>query len=140
MADQLKPEDAAPSPMTDAEYREAVSSINFTKREASEHQGEAAKLTKDFCDRHNLDKGAFTKVAQLAKMEDRHKAMAFVRGFMDGCRRMGFFDQVDAFADADLISIMEGIVAEARSGADMTAAGVATRDQEEQGAEPVAAE
>ncbi|MCA1776105.1 MAG: hypothetical protein LC676_10985 [Loktanella sp.] len=120
MAEQLKPGDAAPEAITDDEYRGAITSINYTKREAAEHQGEAAKLTKDFCDRHNIDKAAFTKVCQLAKMEDRHKALAFIRGFIDGSRRMGFFDQVDAFSDADLISVLRGIVEEAEAGKDMT--------------------
>jgi len=123
MAEQLKPEDAAPPDLTDQAYRDAVASINFTKREAAEHQGEAAKLTKDFCDRHNLDKAAFTKVTQLAKMDDQMKALAYIREFVTGCHRMGFFAQVDAFSDADLLSVLRAIIADADSGADMTAAG-----------------
>lgn len=134
MAEQLKPEDAAPPEMTDTEFREAVQSINFTKREASEHQGEAAKLTKDFCDRHNLDKAAFTKVCQLAKMEDQHKALGFIREFIIGCRRIGFFAQVDAFSDADLLSVLRQIIAEADSGGDMTRNG-AEREEEALAAE-----
>jgi len=131
MAEQLKPGDAKPKELTDADYRAAVDEINATKEQASEYQGAAAKLTKDFADKHDLDKKALTFIAQLAKRSDRQSAMGTLREVVVGARRYGFFDQVDAFADADLISVMRGIVAEADRGADMTQAGVTARDDAE---------
>lgn len=124
MADKLTP-DTEVEPrehLTDEDFREAVHSVNSQKREATEANGEAAKFTRDFCDRYHINKQAFTTVAKLSKMEDQPAALSFIRDFVIGCRRMGMFAQVDALDD--LIPAMKAIVEEAESGADMTRHGL----------------
>lgn len=120
MAEKLSPdtEVVEREHLTDDDFREAIRTVNSTKREATEANGEAAKITKDFCDRFHLNKQAFTTVAKLSRMEDVPAAHGFIRDFVIGCRRMGLFAQIDALDD--LIPAMRAIVEEAEGGADMT--------------------
>lgn len=118
MAEQLKPEDAAPAArLTREAVRSGISTINAEKSQASEYQGAAAKATQEFCDKFNLDKKAVTTVSQLAKKE-LPQAQSVLRDLIRVADLYGLFDQMDAFVDADLISTMEAIVARTRQSAD----------------------
>lgn len=117
MAKQLKPEDVHADVLTDKEFRSAIEEINSSKERAREHNGSAAKLTKDFADKHNLDPKAMTFVAQLSR-KDRQQAQTTLREVILNARRMGMFDQIDAFDD--LIPVFRQVVADADAGADMT--------------------
>ena len=113
MAEQLKP-NAKVSSLTPVKIRKGIDDINAEKAQASEYQGSAAKMTKDFAERHNLDKKALTLVAGLARKE-LTQAQASLRDILRLARLYGLFDQIDAFADADMIADLEAIIAKART-------------------------
>ena len=112
MAEQLKPK-AKVSSLTGAKIRTGIDGINAEKAQASEYNGSAAKLTKDFAEEHNLDKKALTTVANLARKE-LAQAQATLRDILRLSRLYGLFDQIDAFADGDMLDDLEAILAKAR--------------------------
>lgn len=89
------------------EFQRVIGEINRQKKNASEYQGMAGKLTRDAIDQHSLDRVAFAFIMRLSRM-DEAKKQAAIRAFIDYAERAGFLDQLDAFSD--LTDLLAGMV------------------------------
>ena len=127
MAQQLKADQTETVRLTKKGYTDQIAAVNAAKEKAKEHNGAAAKATRDFCDDNALDKQAFTQVAKLAKKEAATR-VTYIREFLMGCNHMNFFKDGDFFDD-DPIEMMRKIVAEADGRKE-------NRDARYEGAEP----
>lgn len=112
MAETLKADQTETVSLTKKAAQEAVAQINGPKENASEHNGVAAKATRDFCDKYGLNKQAITAVCRLKKKEQDTQS-DYMRSFLEFARLNGLFNgPADAFADHP-VEIMRRIVAEA---------------------------
>lgn len=79
-------------------FKKAIKSVNAAKAKATEMNGEAGALTKNFVEEQNYDKTAFTFVSRLARKEDAD-AQAIVSAVVTYAHAMGMFDSSDLFQD-----------------------------------------
>ncbi|QDC00370.1 hypothetical protein [Mesorhizobium sp. 8] len=112
----MKKADAAPSTseISAEDLKRVVKEYGKQVANAAEYQGLAGQAIKTAIERHNLDRKAFRFTLGLSKMEEQ-KRQATLRGLLEYCHKMGFFDQTDAFDD--IVDRMETIAAEIREGA-----------------------
>jgi hypothetical protein len=103
----VEPDVAVAGGMDPAEFQRVIGEINRQKKNSSEYQGMAGKLTRDAIDQHSLDRVSFGFVMRLSRM-DEAKKQAAIRSFMDYAERAGFLDQQDAFSD--LTDLLAGLV------------------------------
>jgi hypothetical protein len=102
-----QPEAPAVGGADPAEFQRLIAEINRQKKNSSEYQGMAGKLTRDAIDQHSLDRVAFGFVMRLSRMDEAQKQAA-IRSFIDYAERAGFLDQMDTFSD--LTDLMAGVV------------------------------
>lgn len=112
MAETLKSDQVETFTLTKEAVRSGIGEINGAKEKASEHNGAAAKATKDFADKYGLDKGALTTVAKLTRKETATQ-MTFWRDALRLARDMGHFSTIGDAFDDDPIEVMRRIVADA---------------------------
>ncbi|MGA0615910.1 hypothetical protein [Paracoccus sp. KR1-242] len=81
-----------------ASFKKHIKSVNAAKAKATEFNGEAGALTKEFVEKRNYDKSAFTFISRLARKETAD-AQATVAAVVTYAHAMGFFDSSDMFQD-----------------------------------------
>lgn len=111
MADKLKP--TTKTKFDAGALKSAIASVNRKKEEASEANGEAGSLTKQYCEDNNYNKKAFTFVASLKKKELQQQ-QEVIAALVTYAHALGMFDQIDMFNNS--IDAMRQIVADAEKG------------------------
>lgn len=96
-----------------AALKKHIKSVNAAKAKATEANGEAGALTKNFVEEHNYDKTAFTFVSRLARKEDAD-AQAIVSAVVTYAHAMGMFDTSDLFQDH--VKAMRQVIADVDKG------------------------
>lgn len=85
------------------------------KQLASEYAGNHGAHVKNACERYGLEKNALTFARRLLEMEEG-KRQGVIRASIDYWKKLGFFNQIDAFDDllGNLREIVEDATDESR--------------------------